>query len=292
MDETYSSDIKARSRLFLFAYLAILAGFGLVMWQQELHVTCALLGLLAVGAICGYRLGAAYFAAMIAETAVLVFYGFELMDWMEPIAGPYIQADGLPRRVLFFGVVALAVFACAWFVSLLATRFICRGRPRIDACNRWFGVLFASAQAAAFAVLLLGGLLQIESVIRAKQSEPSIQQNALRADVVNATVATLDALHEDPCGGLIRDFNPYDRYDTLRELTDNLHAMTDPEQMHTLMLRVSDADRIETSAMTEGMPAGSLQSTTNLLNHPSVQELLNDSGARQEFQKLISVDPR
>lgn len=280
---------------------------------QKDYVLAAVLAAIAVSAVSGFKLG----LLRILGSLVGIYAAVALAPaWGRSQAhhfSEWLGTTGLTNRFVAIGSIGLVIALAITCVFLLLSRRIFDQRPRLDATNRWTGLLAGGGQGAAAMLLLLGGILTIEPMQREQreqQAQLQQQTNPLQpaAEVPPALIHNLvsqaaERTQASALGSVVTAHNPFERIPQLNQLGKlqrTAQVFHDPAEVEGL-LRHPDVVRLQQqpsmqaaiesvrqdseiqAILNSGEPLNGHKAMT-LLSNPAVMELVD----QPEFVKTVS----
>ncbi|QEG42157.1 CvpA family protein [Roseimaritima ulvae] len=287
-------------------------------YQQD-YVLAAALAAVAVSAVSGFKLGLLrIFGSLVGISAAIAL----APGWGRSQAHHFSEwfgTTGLTNRFLAIGTIGLLIALAITCVFVLLSRRIFEQRPRLDATNRWTGLLAGAGQGAVAMLLLLGGILTIEPLQREQREQQTqllqqtqrgraaagdSQAEELPASMIhNLVTQTAERTQSSVVGPLVTQYNPFERIPQLNQISKlqrTAQVLHDPAEVEGL-LRHPEVVRLQQQPSMQAAIASVRQDSEiqeilqsgepinghkamRLLSNPAVMELVD----QPEFVKTVS----
>ena len=288
--------------LWLLAFFG-LGGYGVYIKD---YVIAAIPIVVMVSAFSGFRIGLLRLAGTIGAIALAVAYAPTLGVTYEVHFAQWFGTTGLTNRFASIGAVGILISLVITIAFIMITgRFVSK-RPRLAWLNSWTGFLFAGAEGAVAALLLLGGILMIEPSEQASV-DSGIERTAKGKIVSDAVLTIAKHTHQSRLGPLIEEYNPFVRIPELNKLDQvqqTVRVLNDPTKMNNLLnhpqveqlkerpeTKRAVRELLEDPQIREILSSkSSMDKSTamTLLNHPAILNLIDQPGFVDAAMKIIS----
>lgn len=283
--------------------LGLLGSATAYFCSQDDYLAATTLVAITIAGFSGYRVGALKLVGFIGGVAIAIAYAPVLGRQLEPQFAEWLGTAGLTNRALSIGVVGLGITIMATIVFAIISRHLFDERPRLDACNRWFGFGIGAVQGMLVVLIIVGGLLVLEPTVKkrvaARESNPNKFSLAVAERVLDVTKQTRSSAF----GEAVIANNPFEQVPQLAKVQRSVRVVSDPDQLNQLMQRPSQkqhelsptiysaidklsADPEIRQVLESGKPVDH-KAIMSLMNNPAILELLDDPNFLTEISKLI-----
>ena len=300
--EILDQDPESTPRMGGFTKLLIVAatlgGAGYCAHLGD-YFASAVIVIVAVGAISGYRLGLTRMGASLAGFAAAVVFAPELGVTHEMRFHEWFGTTGLLNRFIAIGAIgAVIALSVTSILSIISTR-IMRRRPALARTNSWLGFGGGALQAAVAVLLFVGGLLIVEPYQEKLYSEANVEVPEASQVILKVT----DYAHASKLGPYVEEYNPFKRIPQLNkfdQVQKSVQVLSDPSKISHLIhhpsvgqhakVKRAIAELLEDPEVRELLNSGKQidrESAMKLLSHPAVMRLVDEPGFLEEATKVI-----
>jgi uncharacterized membrane protein required for colicin V production len=299
-----SNQVRAQRNWMRFACrllpCLLIFGSALVLALRGDWITTAILIASATAAFVGFRSGGVSILFFLGA-ATLAFYVAPSVGMKHELQLTlWFGTTGLTNRFISVAVVAVAILGLSSVLAIVVGRRISK-RPRLDAANRWLGFALGGMEGAVAIVLLLGGILMVES--RERQRAPLRDPDDKRGQMVSKFILqTSDKARQGWVGPAIVAHNPFETIPQLHafnELQETVETLKDPDNLQRVLEHPS-IRQLERSpevpraidefrsdpAVADIFQAGQVDGAMvmTLMNHPALLRLID----QPKFMELAS----
>ncbi|WP_162006709.1 CvpA family protein [Roseimaritima sediminicola] len=305
-DEYHVPD-PARFPITVLSLGLFLPPIGYFAYQGD-YVLSVALGVVAVLAISGFRLGLLRIVGSLAGMTLAVLYAPQLGQTYAPHFHTWLGTTGLTNRFIAIAAIGLLITSVTALLFVVLSRRLFELRPRADALNRWTGYVVGAGQGVLAMWLLIGGVLLLDRP-HAPQSadrQPPASKDAPVHRVDQWVDAAKQQIETSQLGNLVADNNPFERVPALSQFqTWQRTALTlkDPAAIDGL-LRHPDVVRLQQNTAVRAAIAELQQDeqireildsdrpldphrAIQLLNHQKVMQLVDQPEFLETVQRVI-----
>lgn len=287
-------------------FLPCLAMFGLpaaaCVWQGD-FVFAALLVLIGLGCMSGFKVGAVKALATVAGIAAAVWFGPQLTGDLELKLTEWFSTTGLTNRLLSLGLIGLAMVLVSVFVSALISGWIFKKVPSIGSLNRGIGFLLGGAEAGVGLLVLLGGLIVVQPMLPSSTGQKAPVQQAINSGIEKV----IEHTESSYVGQIVEQYNPFVKFPQLNcfsQVQKTVAVLQDPETVKQMIndprikILQEDPSMQEAIAMlksdkaiNEVLESGDIndqEKIMTIMNSPVVLHLLDQPGFVAEASKVIA----
>ncbi|HUG70614.1 MAG TPA: CvpA family protein [Pirellulaceae bacterium] len=272
-------------------------------WIQGDLVTAAVLAVVMVTGLSGYRMGAAKLSGLFAGAAAAIAYAPAWGKVCEPTVAELLGTTGLITRSVSMGTIGIGIMVAAMIALTITGRVLVEDRPRLEALNRWFGFLLGGVQGVGIMLLLLGGMLIVEPMAKQRVAARTADGEFAR-EVSERIVQIADQTRDSEVGSIVVEYNPFQRVPQLDRMQESMKLARDPQKLNQLM----DSPRLEQlkqrpairraldsliadaeiqQVLHSGKPINS-QVAMSLMNNPAIVKLLDEPDFVSEISKVLA----
>jgi uncharacterized membrane protein required for colicin V production len=258
-----------------------------------------------IGALSGYRAGAASIATLLVAGAAAILLGPALGMSQQDRFTQWFGTTGLTNRFLSIGMMGLLIALASTAMLTVIARKLVRSWPELDTANRWLGFVVGAAQGAAALALFVGGMLVLEPIEqqRADLRDPADKLGKFLSQLI---LQSSQKARHSLLGPTLVEYNPMLRIPPLnkvKEVQQSAAVLSDPAEIQKLLQHPSirqlqqqpevrrvvqelHADPAIQNILRSGQRLDRGMAMT-LLSHPAVMRLVDQPGFVDEASRVI-----
>ncbi len=290
--------------VFVFWSMFFFGPAAYFIYQGEYIVPVILISA-GICAFSGYRLGALSILTSVAALAAAIGFAPSIGMNYEEQFQEWLGTTGLVNRGVAIAVIALSISMAVWTIISLTIGRVVRRRPGLDRMNRGTGFLIGIGQGVVGAVLLVGGLLYIEPIQRARLESQNIEVDSAPA-IMQMVFRATEQVDHSIVGPVFRKHNPIEKIPQLQQIKQiqkTATVLADPQQMnrvieHPAVVRLRQTPEVQAAVMElrsdqeiqailqRGEPMNQ-ETAMKLLRHPAVMRLIDQPGFLESAKEAI-----
>jgi len=273
-------------------------------WSQGDFLAATTIVAITIAGFSGYRFGVLKLVGFISGLAMAITYAPVLGRHLEPECSEWLGTSGLSNRMLSVGLVGMGITLVVTIVFALISCWLLKGRPRLNAFNRWLGFGFGAVQGLACMLIIFGGLLILEPTVKERIAVRDKVPNKFSLAVAERVLDVAEHTRSSAFGAAVVANNPFEKVSQLAKVQKSVRVVSDPERLNQLIHRplhgkfqlsptsslaidkLSNDPEIR-ELLESGRPIDH-QTVMSLMNNPLILELLDDPDFLREVTKLIS----
>ena len=233
MDSIY----KERRRVPRWLLVLGACGCGITyFWAHADHVTATALVAVTIAGFSGYRMGAAKLIAFFGGLALALIYAPTFGQQLEPKFAEWFGTEGFANRMLSMGAAGIGILMAFALMVRLLTRRLLEERPLLQGLNQWGGFSFGVVQGAGVVLLMLGGLLIVEPMVKNRlYSGRGSGSSKMQKAVGRRLMEIAEQTRQSAVAPWVLAYNPFEQVPQLERLHLSMKVFSDPQQLNRLM---------------------------------------------------------